>query len=167
ILFDPTLTTKSSLEDCFRIFVPNKNTQSQPAWRIQEHQRPNNDENDITQIYTDGSCTNNGKQNAKSGSGIWFGPNDPRNTHIRTPGPNQSNQAGEITAVIVAAQICDPLKQLQILTDSKYVISGLTEYLKTWEDQGWIGTKNQKLFEAAAYQLRRRAAPTTLKWVKG
>ncbi|KAH7905212.1 hypothetical protein BJ138DRAFT_984655, partial [Hygrophoropsis aurantiaca] len=29
------------------------------------------------------------------------------------------------------------------------------------------GTQNKELFEAAAYQLRRRAAPTTLKWVKG
>ncbi|KAH7904524.1 ribonuclease H-like domain-containing protein, partial [Hygrophoropsis aurantiaca] len=110
---------------------------------------------------------NNGKQNAKCGSGIWFGPNDPRNINARIPGPLQSNQVGELAAIIIAAQISDPFTQLAIKTDSKYVISGLTEHLNKWEDHGWINTKNKTLFEAAAYQLRRRAAPTTFTWVKG
>ena len=32
-------------------------------------------------VYTDGSCINNGKKTAKAGLGIYFGPDDPRNTH--------------------------------------------------------------------------------------
>ena len=30
-------------------------------------------------VYTDGSCLNNGKLNAKAGIGIFFKDNDPRN----------------------------------------------------------------------------------------
>ncbi|KAH7918098.1 ribonuclease H-like protein [Leucogyrophana mollusca] len=104
----------------------------------------------------DGSCKNNGKQNAICGSGIWFRLNDNRNTQVRIPGLRQSNQAGEIAALIIAAQIY-----------SKYVISGLTKHIQFWEDMGWIGIQNRNLFEAAAYQLRKRAAQTTLKWIKG
>ncbi|KIK38571.1 hypothetical protein CY34DRAFT_25586 [Suillus luteus UH-Slu-Lm8-n1] len=51
--------------------------------------------------------------------------------------------------------------------DSKYVINGLTTHLKHWEDIGWIGIDNATFFQAIAYQLRRRPAPTTFQWVKG
>ncbi|KAH7905233.1 ribonuclease H-like protein, partial [Hygrophoropsis aurantiaca] len=121
----------------------------------------------MTKVWTDGSCLNNGQQNATCGSGIWYGADDRRNTEIRVPGLTQSNQAGELAAVIVAAQRSDPFTQLAIITDSRYVISGLTEHLQAWEDQGWIDIANRSLFEAAAYQLRKRAAPTTFCWVKG
>ena len=45
--------------------------------------------------------------------------------------------------------------------------STLTLHLPTWEDQAWINTANAEWFRAAAYHLRRRAAPTHFKWVKG
>jgi hypothetical protein len=56
---------------------------------------------------------------------------------------------------------------LKIITDSKYVIKGLTTHLGTWEDRGWINIKNADLFKAAAYLLRKRAATSTFQWVKG
>ncbi|KAH7905213.1 hypothetical protein BJ138DRAFT_1072945, partial [Hygrophoropsis aurantiaca] len=117
IIFDPSITSNQSLNECFRIFGRQDNDSNQPAWRPQHQPRQRIQMNEITKVYTDGSCINNGKQNARSGSGIWFGPDDPRNTHTRTPGPNQSNQAAEIIAVIKAAQICDPFTQLAIITD--------------------------------------------------
>lgn len=56
---------------------------------------------------------------------------------------------------------------LIIKTDSQYVIKGLTTHLRVWEDQGWIGIKNSRLFKKAAYLLRKRTAPTLFEWVKG
>ncbi|KAF8126585.1 hypothetical protein EV363DRAFT_1173921, partial [Boletus edulis] len=104
---------------------------------------------------------------AACGSGIWISDDNPKNRAIRVPGPHQSNQIGEIAAVIVALQQSDPTTPITIITDSRYVIDGLTKHLSTWEDNGWTGIRNAEWFQAAAYQLRRRAAPTNFKWVKG
>ncbi|KAF8137578.1 RnaseH-domain-containing protein [Boletus edulis] len=89
------------------------------------------------------------------------------NRAIKVPGTTQSNQAGEIAAVAVALQITPPLTPLEIISDSRYVIDGLTKHLATWENIGWIGISNKELFQTAAYHLRRRAAPTSFKWTKG
>ena len=54
----------------------------------------------------------------------------------------------------------------EIITDSRYVKEGLTTHLQHWEDQGWIGIKNAKLFQKVAYLLRCQSVPTTFTWVK-
>ncbi|KAH9071067.1 hypothetical protein EDB83DRAFT_2221492 [Lactarius deliciosus] len=109
----------------------------------------------------------NGKANARCGGGVWVSHGHPSNSSIRVPGPHQSNQVGEIAAVIVAVEKLPNFCPLIIKTDSKYVIDGLTTHLKTWEDNGWIGIKNAEFFKRAAYLLKRRTAPTWLSWVKG
>jgi ribonuclease HI len=108
-----------------------------------------------------------GKMNAQCGSGIWFGPDNRNNQAIRIPGATQSNQVGEIAAIIAAVNATAPYQPLKIVTDSKYVIDGLTTHLHTWEDDGWIGIKNAPLFKKAVHLLRHRWAKTTFQWVKG
>lgn len=56
---------------------------------------------------------------------------------------------------------------MEIHTDSKYVIEGLTKQLAKWEDIGWTEIKNAPLFQKVAFLLRRRTATTQFKWVKG
>jgi len=118
-------------------------------------------------IYTDGACLNNRKTNTKCGSGIWIAPNDPRNQAIRVPGNKQSNQIGELVAVIKATQALPIFSPIEIHSDSEYVIEGLTLHLTNWEDNGWIAVQNALLFKKAAYLLRCRTATTHFKWVKG
>ncbi|KAH7909128.1 ribonuclease H-like protein, partial [Hygrophoropsis aurantiaca] len=118
-------------------------------------------------IYTDGSCQKNGKLDAACGSGIWAGDDHPINTAAKVPGTNQSNQAGEIAAIIYALEKTDDFTPIHFKTDSRYVIDGLTQHLKSWEDAGWIGIANKELFQTAAYLLRKRAAQTKFSWVKG
>ncbi|KAH9038651.1 hypothetical protein EDB83DRAFT_2228483 [Lactarius deliciosus] len=110
---------------------------------------------------------NNGKANARCGGGVWIDHNHPANCSIKIPGPNQSNQVGEIAAVIVALERLPNFCPIVIKTDSKYIIEGLTTHLKSWEDRGWIEIKNAEFFKRAAFLLRRRTAPTWLSWVKG
>lgn len=118
-------------------------------------------------VYTDGSCKNNGKYNATCGSEVWIEEDHPMNKALRIPGIKQSNQIGELAAVLIALQSINPLTLLKIIMDSKYVIKGITTHLREWEDTGWIGVDNANIFKAIAYQLRRRPTPTTFKWVKG
>ncbi len=86
---------------------------------------------------------------------------------ICVPGKRQSNQISEIAAVIVAAESFPIFYPLRIITNSKYVIDGLTMHLPKWEDNRWIGVKNAKFLKKAAYLLKRRTAETRFKWVKG
>ena len=118
-------------------------------------------------VYTDRACYDNGKTNAQCRSRIWFGPDQERNRAIRVPENAQSNQVGEIAAIIAAAEAIPPSWPLKIHTDSQYVIDGLTTHLSTWEDNGWIGIRNAELFKKAAYVLKKCSTPTYFQWVKG
>ena len=165
ITFDPSLTCNNNLADAFRVFINPLLLSNLPAQRGPPVGRiPSCPK--IT-IYTDGACLNNGKMNAICGSGIWAGHNHPINKAIRVPGPAQSNQVGEIAAIILATAAVPLSQPLEIISDSRYAIDGLTTHLRSWEDRGWIGVQNAPFFQKAAYLLRRRTAPTTFLWVKG
>ena len=159
------MTCKESLAECFRIFTDPTKLSNQLTRRYKHH-GPAPRCREIT-VYTDGACLNNGKLNAKCGSGVWFDQDSPRNLAIRVPGDSQSNQVGELAAVIAALSTIPPYQPLKIITDSKYVIDGLTTHLEHWEDDGWIEIKNANLFRKAAHLQRHRAARTSSQWTKG
>ena len=118
-------------------------------------------------VHTDGACFNNGKYDARCGSGVYFGPDDIRNIAFRLPGDLQSNQAAEVIAIYKAASAIQKWFPLKIISDSLYAINGLTEHLSTWEDNGWIGIENAPLFKLTAAVLKQRVATTTFQWTKG
>ena len=91
----------------------------------------------------DKACINNGKDNARCEGGVWFGPNNPNNLTFRVPGNQQSNQIGELAAVVIAIQKTRHFCPLEIISDSQYVIKGLTEHLYQWEDREWIQVQNK------------------------
>ncbi|EPQ53497.1 ribonuclease H, partial [Gloeophyllum trabeum ATCC 11539] len=107
------------------------------------------------------------KLTARTGAGIFVAPNHPLNRALRVPGPLQSNQVGELSAIIVALQLVDCFAPVTIISASLYAIEGLTSHLGNWEDKGWINVSNAPFFQAAAYQLRRRSAATHFQWIKG
>jgi ribonuclease HI len=166
ITFDPSITIKTCLADCIRVFTDKEKLSPETACRLTNLQRGITSGEEIT-VYTDGSATNNGKNNSLCGAGIFFGPDNPKNMALRIQhGPN-TNQVGELAAVIAALQKTENFMPLTIKSDSRYVINGLTKHLGEWEDNGWFGVDNKELFQAAAYQLRIRSAKTSFEWVKG
>jgi len=85
--------------------------------------------NEIINIYIDGSCINNGYPNAIAGYGVYFNNDDKRNEYARVVG-KQTNNTGELTAFIRAIEIMydelnktpPPSNKINIYTDSEYVI---------------------------------------------
>ncbi|GBE83695.1 hypothetical protein SCP_0507510 [Sparassis crispa] len=124
ILFNPSITTTGHLKEGFRIF---SNHLSSSLTVSHRSGRPVLEES--TTVYTDSSCINNRDQNTQAGAGIWFTHNDPRNTSLRLPSPHNTNQAGEVAAILQASQIVPPFTPLHILSNSKYTINGLTIHL--------------------------------------
>ena len=89
ITFDPTIISKDNLSECIRIFTDPHNISNNLAQRLRYDHQNNRHENVI--VYTNGTCTHNGRPDAQCGSRIWFGPQDQRNRVFKVPGSEQSN----------------------------------------------------------------------------
>ncbi|KAI0700490.1 ribonuclease H-like domain-containing protein [Cerioporus squamosus] len=149
----------------FRVFCNSKQDQldARPATRGERGVANGPD----VEVFTDGSCKENGSADSVAAVGVWFGENDRRNISARLPGTIQSNQAAEVYAIEVAAKVVDPDRTLHIVSDSKFAIDGLTTHLPDWENRDWNNIRCAELFRRAAAWLRVRRAPTTFRWVKG
>lgn len=91
ITFNPNVTVHGTLADIFRIFTEGNICNNVPDLR------PDDVPIDEEIAATDGSCFNNGQDNASAGAGIFYEDQDPRNRAIKIP-PTiiQSNQTAEM-----------------------------------------------------------------------
>jgi ribonuclease HI len=107
-------------------------------------------------VYTDGSCSNNGRVNAMAGIGIYFGENDPRNVSERVSG-KQSNNTGELGAIIRLYDIIQEDiasgKKIGVISDSVYAIRCVTTYGKKCEEGAWKGEVPNKEMVKKVYEL--------------
>ena len=102
----------------------------------------NNSELSNIYIYTDGSCINNGKPNAKAGIGIYISDNFQHSENIIGL---QTNQRAELYAILKALTLIDILKykNIYIYTDSMYSINALTKWIHLWIKNGWLDSKKK------------------------
>ncbi|CDZ97227.1 nad-specific glutamate dehydrogenase [Phaffia rhodozyma] len=84
-------------------------------------------------VYTDGSAVKNGQRGAFAGSGVFWSSNTDLNISRRVPGPEQTNNRGELLSILLALESAPgPDSPLEIRTDSKYSIDALTTWLPNW-----------------------------------
>ncbi len=93
----------------------------------------------MIKIYTDGSCIGN------PGQGGWAAIilDDGKKTEIKGSKKNTTNNQMELLAPIEALKKIPKGSKVQIFTDSKYVKSGITEWIYNWKKNGWK-TANKK-----------------------
>ena len=102
----------------------------------------------MIKIYTDGSCIEN------PGNGGWAAIiiDDGKKTQIKGSKKNTTNNQMELLAPIQALKKIPKGSKIQIFTDSKYVKSGITEWIHNWKKNGWKTAdkqpvKNKELWE--------------------
>ena len=102
----------------------------------------------MIKIYTDGSCLEN------PGNGGWAAIiiDDEKKTQIKGSKKNTTNNQMELLAPIEALKKIPKGSEVQIFTDSKYVKSGITEWIHNWKKNGWKTSdkqpvKNKELWE--------------------
>ena len=102
----------------------------------------------MIKIYTDGSCLEN------PGNGGWAAIiiDDGKKTQIKGSKKNTTNNQMELLAPIEALKKIPKGSEVQIFTDSKYVMSGITEWIHNWKKNGWKTAdkqpvKNKELWE--------------------
>ena len=95
----------------------------------------------MIKIYTDGSCLEN------PGNGGWAAIiiDDEKKTQIKGSKKNTTNNQMELLAPIEALKKIPKGSEVQIFTDSKYVKSGITEWIHNWKKNGWKTSNKQKV----------------------
>ena len=95
----------------------------------------------MIKIYTDGSCIGN------PGNGGWAAiiMINGKKTNIKGGKKNATNNQMELLAPIKALNKIPKGSKVQIFTDSKYVKSGITEWIYKWKKNGWKTANKQEV----------------------
>ncbi len=120
----------------------------------------------MIKIYTDGSCLGN------PGNGGWAAIiiEDKKKTHIKGGKKDTTNNQMELLAPIKALKKIPKGSSVQIFTDSKYVKSGITEWIHNWKKNGWKTANKQPVKNKELWtQLDLMTSEFEIKWswVKG
>ena len=93
----------------------------------------------MIKIYTDGSCLGN------PGNGGWAAIiiDDNKKIQIKGSKKDTTNNQMELLAPIKALKKIPKGSNVQIFTDSKYVKSGITEWIHNWKKNGWKTANKQ------------------------
>ena len=95
----------------------------------------------MIKIYTDGSCIGN------PGSGGWAAIiiKDGKKIQIKGGIKNTTNNQMELLAPIKALKKISKGNKVEFFTDSKYVKSGITEWIHNWKKNGWKTSNKKKV----------------------
>ena len=93
----------------------------------------------MIKIYTDGSCLGN------PGNGGWAAIiiDDKKKIQIKGSKKDTTNNQMELLAPIKALKKIPKGSSVQIFTDSRYVKSGITEWIHNWKKNGWKTANKQ------------------------
>jgi len=122
---------------------------------------------DPIRIYTDGACRGN------PGPGGWGAVLMHGGKVKKLHGGEQetTNNRMELTAVIKALECIKGNKwPLEITSDSKYVLQGITEWIEGWKRKGWRSASKKPVMNVDLWQrLDQLVQPfdITWHWVKG
>ncbi len=117
-------------------------------------------------IYTDGACLGN------PGKGGWAA------IIIEPSGEREivgcenftTNNRMELMAVIKALKIIEVDSQIALFSDSKYVIDGITKWIKNWKMNNWQTSNKKEIKNLDLWKELDELTPKlkiTWNWVKG
>ena len=120
----------------------------------------------MIKIYTDGSCLGN------PGNGGWAAIiiDDNKKIQIKGSKKDTTNNQMELLAPIKALKKIPKGSNVQIFTDSKYVKSGITEWIHNWKKNGWKTANKQPVKNKELWtELDLMTSEFKIKWswVKG
>jgi ribonuclease HI len=117
-------------------------------------------------IYTDGACSGN------PGPGGW-GAVLRYGGHLKEIHGGEKSTTNNRMELTAAIQALDALKRpsaVQLYTDSKYLLDGITKWLPGWERNGWKTASRQPVKNADLWRRlveAKQPHKVTWHWVKG
>ena len=101
-------------------------------------------------LYTDGACSGN------PGPGGWGAILVFNGTEKEFSGgtKNTTNNQMELLAVIEGLKALKQPCEVHIVSDSKYVIQAIQEWLPNWKKNNWIGSNKKEIKNIERYILK-------------
>ncbi|XP_011345692.2 ribonuclease H1 isoform X2 [Ooceraea biroi] len=124
------------------------------------------DEDGYVNVFTDGACSANGHKGARAGIGVWFQDDHPLNVSRPVEGRPTNNMA-EIQAVTIAARQAKKagIKKLKVNTDSKFLISCITQWMPRWKKRGWTTLNNKPVInKTELLEMEKELELLTVAW---
>jgi|TARA_B110000483_G_scaffold147265_1_gene175692 ribonuclease HI len=84
-------------------------------------------------LYTDGACRGNP---GPGGWGVWF-QHGKHKKELFGGEPESTNNRMELTAAIRGLAALSSPCEIELYTDSKYVLQGITEWMPDWKKRNW------------------------------
>jgi len=116
--------------------------------------------------YTDGACSGNP---GPGGWGVWLRAGD-HEKELFGGEAHSTNQRMELRAAVEALRALKRPCHITIYSDSRYVIQGITEWIRNWKRNGWKTAAKKDVVNADLWQqLDQACAGHTIQWqwVKG
>ena len=123
-------------------------------------------------VYVDGACKNNGQADPKGGCGVFWGDDHELNCSESLLGERQTNNRAEMSAAVIALSQAIDLKieKLTIVSDSRYLKEGISNWIKTWKLNGWKTDKKTGILNKDLWVLLdglQKKLEVTWRWVEG
>jgi len=118
-------------------------------------------------IHTDGACKGN------PGPGGWGAVLQAGGGHEKELWGGEAgttNNRMELTAAIMALEALKRPCRVELHTDSKYVMQGITEWMRGWKARGWLTADKKPVKNADLWQrldAARLRHDVKWRWVKG
>ena len=118
------------------------------------------------EIHTDGSCLGN------PGPGGWAALLRYKGHERELSGgeAHTTNNRMELMAAIMALEALKRPCRVELHTDSKYVMQGITEWMRGWKARGWLTADKKPVKNADLWQrldAARARHDVKWRWVKG
>jgi ribonuclease HI len=120
----------------------------------------------IVEIYADGACSGNpgpGGYGAILRSGH-------RNKELSGVEALTTNNRMELMAVITALEALRRPCRVRVVTDSKYIVQGMTEWIHSWRRNNWRNSQKKEVMNRDLWERLLKAAADheiEWEWVKG
>jgi ribonuclease HI len=118
-------------------------------------------------IYTDGGCRGNP---GIGGWGVWLRYKK-LDKKLKGSEQNTTNNRMELTAAIKALEAIKSSNiPIDLFTDSKYVISGINDWVKGWKIKGWKTANKKSVKNVDLWQILdklNQQHQVNWRWVKG
>ena len=152
----------ATLSDFFRSWNADHPTQPKPSGPVSSARPASSG----WLAWTDGACSGN------PGRGGWAFVLENGEQRLQNHGgsPSTTNNAMEMTAVAECLKALPEGTSLQLHSDSKYVVSGITQWINNWKRRNWKKADGSPVLNLALWrEIDRLASKRNVvwKWVKG
>ena len=103
---------------------------------------------EFVNLFTDGSCRGNGKENSSGGYGVVAFRNDKVDYMHGELAENTTNNREELKALIHALELTQTKYRdniCNIHSDSAYVVNMCNEWIWSWHSRGWLRAGNKPI----------------------